>query len=77
MTGWGLLLGAPVPTQAGLSPAGSIQLRGRNMRATLLPPTCVVVDRRATPVRGTDERPEHGRGARNRDPLETVIAGSC
>ena len=31
MTDWGLLLGAPVPTQAGLPPAGSIQLRGRNM----------------------------------------------
>jgi len=34
----------------------------------------VVVDRRATPVGWTDESPEHSRGARNRCPLETVIA---
>ena len=32
-TGWGLLPGAPVPTRAGLPPAGLIQLPGRNMPA--------------------------------------------
>jgi hypothetical protein len=31
----GLLLGAPVPTQAGLTPAGLVQLAGRNMGARL------------------------------------------
>jgi hypothetical protein len=34
-TNRGLLLGAPVPTQAGLTPAGLVQLSGRNMAAIL------------------------------------------
>ena len=33
MTNRGLLLSVPVPTQTGLTPAGPMQLAGRNMRS--------------------------------------------
>jgi hypothetical protein len=37
-TNRGLLLGAPVPTQAGLTPAGLVQLSGRNTAKSYLGP---------------------------------------
>jgi hypothetical protein len=51
-TGWGLLPGAPVPTRAGLAPAGLTQLPGRNMQGSL-PRGGLEVSRRSPVVAST------------------------